>query len=74
MNKITSKIGNAGSSIADFDKLEAKIDKRLDEANAMAELNRTGDSVEDLARKYDEKSDSPDVEDELAALKASMGK
>ena len=40
----------------------------------MAELNRTGDSVEDLARKYDEKSDSPDVEDELAALKASMGK
>lgn len=74
MNKITSKIGNAGSSLADFDKLEAKIDRRLDEANAMAELNQTGDSVEELTRKYDEKSSSPDVEDELAALKASMGR
>lgn len=74
MNKITSKIGNAGSSIADFDKLEAKIDRRLDEANAMAELNQTGDSIENLTRKYDEKSSSPDVEDELAALKASMGR
>lgn len=74
MNKITSKIGNAGSSIADFDKLEAKIDKRLDEANAMAELNQSGDSIESLAQKYDSSSSSPDIDDELAALKASMGK
>ncbi len=73
MNKMTSKMGNAGSSIADFDKLEAKIDKRLDEANAMAELNQSGDSIEDLAQKYDQ-SPSSDVDDELAALKASMGK
>jgi len=72
MNKMTSKIGNAGSSIADFDKLEAKIDKRLDEANAMAELNQTGDSIESLAQKYDQPSS--DIDDELAALKASMGK
>ena len=49
MNKMSSKIGNAGSSISDFGKLEAKIDKRLDEANAMAELNQTGDSVDELA-------------------------
>lgn len=74
MNKMTSKMGNAGSSIADFDKLEAKIDKRLDEANAMAELNQSGDSIESLAQKYDQSSSSPDIEDELAALKASMGK
>ena len=73
MNKMTSKMGNAGSSIADFDKLEAKIDKRLDEANAMAELNQSGDSIESLAQKYDQ-SPSSDVDDELAALKASMGK
>ena len=73
MNKMTSKMGNAGSSNADFDKLEAKIDKRLDEANAMAELNQSGDSIEDLAQKYDQ-SPSSDVDDELAALKASMGK
>lgn len=73
MNKMTSKMGNAGSSIADFDKLEAKIDKRLDEANAMAELNQSGDSIENLAQKYDQ-SPSSDIDDELAALKASMGK
>lgn len=73
MNKLTSHMGNAGSSISDFNKLEAKIDKRLDEANAMAELNRTEDTVDDLTAKYDAPAASP-VEDELAALKASLGK
>lgn len=73
MNEITSRIGNGGSSVSKFESLEAKIDKRLDEANAMAELNRSADSVEDLAAKYDS-AGSSDVEDELAALKASMGK
>lgn len=40
----------------------------------MAELNQTGDSVDELAAKYDAavQTDSG-VEDELAALKASMG-
>lgn len=74
MNKLTSKISNAGSSISDFEKLEAKIDKRLDEANAMAELNSTTDSIDDLASKYDTAAAAPDIDDELAALKASMGK
>ncbi len=74
MNKLASKIGNAGSSISDFEKLEAKIDKRLDEANAMAELNSTSDSIDDLTNKYDTVAVAPNVEDELAALKASMGK
>lgn len=73
MNKLTAKVSNAGSSISDFEKLEAKIDKRLDEANAMAELNKGGDSVDDLAAKYDTAEQNPGVEDELAALKASMG-
>jgi phage shock protein A len=74
MNKLTSKISSAGSSVSDFENLEAKIDKRLDQANAMAELNNTGDSVDTLAAKYDTKTAAPDVEDELAALKASLGK
>ena len=74
MNKLASKIGDAGSSISDFEKLEAKIDKRLDEANAMAELNAGSDnSIDALAAKYDTVQTSG-VEDELAALKASMGK
>lgn len=74
MNKLSAKLGNAGSSISDFEKLEAKIDKRLDEANAMAELNSTSDSIDDLASKYDAAPVASGVEDELAALKASMGK
>lgn len=73
MNKLTSKLGNAGSSISDFEKLEAKIDKRLDEANAMAELNRGETGIDELAAKYDSAPESA-VEDELAALKASMGR
>lgn len=74
MNKMNSKMSTAGSSVGAFESLEAKIDKRLDEANAMAELNNTGDSVDDLVQKYDTKAAAPDVEDELAMLKASMGK
>ena len=46
----------------------------LDETNAMAELNATPkDDFEDLTSKYDAQPSSS-VEDELAALKASMGK
>lgn len=39
----------------------------------MAELNRSGvDSINDIARKYEGMS-TPEVDDELAALKAKMG-
>ena len=38
MNEITAKLGNVGGSISNLESLEAKIDKRLDQANAMAEL------------------------------------
>ena len=53
--------------------MEAKADKMLDEANAMAQLNQSGDSVrvEDLKDKYT--VSSPAVDDELAAIKAKMG-
>ena len=48
-------------------------DKALDKANAMAELNRSSSDqkIEDLTRKY---SSDTNVDDELAALKASLGK
>ena len=53
--------------------METKADQMLDEANAMAELNDSGDRVEDLAKKYDSDAGASAVEDELAALKAKMG-
>lgn len=53
-----------------FDKMEARINQELDEANAMAELNKgTGENIEDLASKYDTDSN---VENELSALKAQL--
>jgi len=51
--------------------MEQKADRMLDEANAMAELNKSGDDeLDSLIDKYD----SPDssVEDELNKLKASL--
>lgn len=72
MNKMVSGT-NGASSIAAFDRMEAKADAMLDKANAMAELSSAPtDEVEDLAAKYDT-APSANVEDDLAALKASMG-
>ena len=61
--------------VSAFDRMEAKADRMLDEANAMAELNTPSSedlSVEDLKKKYDGGA-SADVDDELAALKKKMG-
>lgn len=73
LNKIGSSIEGANNSMSAFDRMEAKADKMLDEANAMAELNSSKeDDTENLMSKYDVQTDSA-VEDELAALKAKMG-
>lgn len=74
INEIGSSIKNASGSISEFDRMEAKAERMLDQANAMAELNAAEkeESVEDLMAKYDTPSQS--VEDELAALKAKLGK
>ena len=61
-----------------FDRMEAKADNMLDKANAMAELNSSAEEndIDNLAAKYDDASttsESPAIDDELAALKAKMG-
>ena len=74
MNKMTSKIGSATNSMNAFDRMEEKANKMLDAANAMAELNaQPKDEIDDLAAKYDTTSVDSTVDDELAALKASLG-
>lgn len=75
LNKIGSSYAGAQNSMSAFDKMEAKANKMLDEANAMAELNTSSDEadVENLASKYDT-TESPALDDELAALKAQLGK
>ena len=70
MNELGSSVTGANDSKSAFDRMEAKINQSLDEANAMAELNKgSNDEIEDLASKYETKSD---VEDELSALKAQI--
>ena len=67
VNKIGASVAGAEKNLSAFDRMEAKADKMLDEANAMAQLNLSGDSVkvEDLKEKYT--VSSPAVDDELAA-------
>ena len=72
INKIGVSVEGAAENLSAFDKMEAKANKMLDEANAMAELNKQNDSLDDIARKYESMS-TPEVDDELAALKAKMG-
>jgi len=72
INKIGSSVTDANTSISAFERMEDKVNKALDEANAMAELNKTPkDDIEDLAAKYDDNTNT-DVDDELEKLKAKL--
>ncbi len=73
INKIGDSVSSAAGNISAFERMEEKADRMLDEANAMAELNKdTTEDMRELEAKYDRKS--ADVEDELAKLKAELGK
>ena len=74
INKMGSSVASANNSMASFERFEDIANKKLDEANAMAELNRSTpeNNMKDLTAKYD--SPSSDIDNELAALKASLGK
>lgn len=76
INKIGSSVAGAENNMSAFGRMEAKVDKMLDEANAMAELNdiSANDPTAALAAKYEDTTQSAAVDDELAALKASLGK
>ena len=72
INKIGSSVTDANTSISAFERMEDKVNKALDEANAMAELNKSPkDDIKDLAAKYDDDMNT-DVEDELEKLKAKL--
>lgn len=74
MNRMGSGSREAGASMAAFDRMEDRINKMLDEQDAMEELNKgRTDSTEELMKKYDKEAKESDVDAELAALKAEMG-
>ncbi len=74
INKMTESVNDSAASISAFDRMEEKADRMLDTANAMAELNATSaaDTLADAMARYGE--DKPEIDDELAALKAKLGK
>lgn len=75
MSGIGSGLESAGGNLAAFDRMEEKVNKMLDEADAMNELNGqpAKDSAAELARKYDADNKKAAIDDELAALKSQMG-
>ncbi len=73
LNKLGASIDGAKANLSAFERMEAKADKMLDEANAMAALNSNVDEADDLMSKYDSEESKSSVDDELAALKSKMG-
>lgn len=76
INEIGASVAGVANDMSAFDRMEEKANKLFDEANAMSELNKsTGEaSIDSLASKYDSPSADTSVDDELAALKAKLGK
>lgn len=75
INEMGAGLESAGNNAAAFDRMEEKVNKMLDEADAIGELNKSasGNDIDDLASKYDTADTGSDVDDELAKLKAEMG-
>ena len=73
INKINSSMDTASSSMQAFERMEAKADRMLDEANAMSELNeKPMDAAAEAEKRYSGVNDQS-VDDELAKMKAEMG-
>lgn len=74
INNLTSSVSDSSASISAFERMEAKANSMLDQANAMTELNSSiaESGVDSLASKYDAAPDAA-IQDELEALKAKMG-
>ncbi len=73
INNIGSSLDGANNSMSAFERYEDVANKALDKANAMSELNSSpADELKDLTKKYGT-AGSGAIDDELAALKASLG-
>lgn len=74
LNDVSDSIGKTQGAMGAFQRMEEKAARRLDEANAMSELNQEPeDPAKSLEEKYSSQG-SAAVEDELARLKGEIGK
>ena len=70
VNTLGNSVNKSTANMDSFARMEEKVNRMLDEANAMAELNsKPVDDIDDLMSKYN--SNNSAVEDELAALKGN---
>ena len=73
INDATGNITQSENAIGNFERMEDKANRMLDEANAMSELNTEPiDEAKALEEKYASNT-SAAVEDELSRLKQQMG-
>ena len=74
LNKASESAGKSKGAMSSFERMEEKASRRLDESNAMADLNKEHkDEAAILEEKYASESGSAAVEDELARMKKEMG-
>jgi len=75
MQEVGSSGKGAGAHLDAFRKAEDRVNRMLDEADAMEELNASSEKTDMSALKaaYRDMEANSEVEDELAALKAEMG-
>ncbi|GEN50111.1 PspA/IM30 family protein [Alkalibacterium pelagium] len=74
LNKASESAGKSKGAMSSFERMEEKASRRLDESNAMADLNKEHkDEAQTLEEKYASESGSAAVEDELARMKKEMG-
>lgn len=74
INDLSAGSDKAAGAMSAFERMEAKADSMLDQANAKAELNSTPtDEAEALEAKYAGYAGDESVDEELARMKAEMG-
>ncbi|SEN44971.1 phage shock protein A (PspA) family protein [Amphibacillus marinus] len=74
LNKVNQSVGKSKGAISSFQRMEEKAARRVDEANAMSELNEEPtDEAKTLEEKYASHQGSAAVEDELQRMKEEMG-
>lgn len=79
MNELNEKFQQTGSSLSDYGRLADAVQKRIDAADAKASLNQELNEsydIDELKKKYEVNTTVSDAsaQDELAALKAKLGK
>lgn len=72
VNKAVSGTRSSEASLSAFERMEAKADKMLDQAQAEAELNANASSTDSLVNKYAGGVGNTSVDDELEAMKAKL--